>query len=103
MAKHVFSRSLSKSDRNNTRLYGDDVPRTVARLKREGAKDLFLFGSADLAAGLIPHGLIEEFRIAVNPIILGGGTPLFKQGERTKHKLLDSRALSTGMRYAPLQ
>ena len=62
---------------------------TVARLKRESAKDIFLFGSADLAASLIPHGLIDEFRIAVNPVILGGGTPLFKPGERVKLKLID--------------
>jgi dihydrofolate reductase len=102
--KFVFSRTLTTSGWNNTRLYGDDVPGTVARLKRETAKDIFLFGSADLAASLIPHGLIDEFRIAVNPVILGGGTPLFKQGERTRLKLLDSRALSTGiviLRYAP--
>jgi dihydrofolate reductase len=102
--KHVFSRTLTTSGWNNTRLYADDVPGTVARLKRETAKDIFLFGSADLAASLIPLGLIDEFRIAVNPIVLGGGTPLFKQGERTRLKLLDSQALSTGiviLRYAP--
>ena len=80
------------------------MPGTVARLKREGTKDIFLFGSADLAASLVAHGLIDEFRIAVNPVILGGGTPLFKQGERVKLKLLNSRALSTGiviLRYEP--
>jgi dihydrofolate reductase len=100
----VFSRTLTKSDWNNTQLYGGDAAQTVAGLKRESAKDIFLFGSADLAASLTPHGLIDEFRIAVNPIILGGGTPLFKQGERIKLKLLDSRALSTGiviLHYAP--
>jgi dihydrofolate reductase len=80
------------------------VPDTVARLKRESAKDIFLFGSANLAASLIPAGLIDEFRTAVNPIILGGGSPLFKPGERAKLKLLDARTLSTGIvivRYAP--
>jgi dihydrofolate reductase len=104
--KHVFSRSLTTSDWNNTRLYGDDAAGTVRRLKRESAKDIFLFGSADLAASLIPHGLIDEFRIALNPIVLGGGTPLFKPGEQTRLKLLDSRALSTGiviLRYVPLE
>ncbi|QWG24252.1 dihydrofolate reductase family protein [Bradyrhizobium sediminis] len=102
--KYVFSRTLAKSDWNNTQVYGVDLPGAVARLKRESAKDIFLFGSADLSASLIPHGLIDEFRIALNPVILGGGTPLFKPGERVKLRLIDSRAHSTGvviLRYEP--
>ncbi|MEH2624360.1 dihydrofolate reductase [Bradyrhizobium sp. AZCC 1719] len=102
--KYVFSRTVKKSDWNNTQMFSADVPETVARLKRDSAKDIFLFGSADLASSLIPHGLIDEFRIAVSPVILGGGTPLFKPGEKLKLKLLDSRPLSTGiviLRYAP--
>jgi dihydrofolate reductase len=104
LPKYVFSRTLTKSDWSNTQMFDSDVPGTVARLKRENTKDIFLFGSADLAASLMPDGLIDEFRIAVNPIILGGGTPLFKPGERLKLKLLDSRTLSTGvviLRYSP--
>jgi dihydrofolate reductase len=103
LPKYAFSRTLTRSDWANTQVFGTDVPDTVARLKREGTKDIFLFGSADLAASLIPHRLIDEFRIAVNPVILGGGTSLFKQGERVKLKLLDARTLSTGIiisRYA---
>jgi dihydrofolate reductase len=95
--KYVFSRTLKRSGWNNTEVFSTDVPDTVARLKRESAKDIFLFGSADLAASLIPQGLIDEFRIAVNPLILGGGTPLFKPGERVKLRLLDARPLSTGI------
>jgi dihydrofolate reductase len=102
--KYVFSRTLKQSGWNNTRVFADDVADTVTKLKRDAPKDIFLFGSADLASHLIPHGVIDEFRIALNPIILGGGTPLFKEGARTRLKLLDSRALSTGiviLRYAP--
>ena len=83
MPKYVFSRTVQKSGWNNTQMFSADVAKTVARLKRDSAKDIFLFGSADLAASLIPHGLIDEFRIALNPIILGGGTPLFKPGEKS--------------------
>jgi dihydrofolate reductase len=104
LPKYVFSRTLTKSEWTNTQVFGTEVPGTVARLKRESAKDIFLFGSVDLAASLIPHGLIDEFRIAVNPIILGGGTPLFKPGERVKLKRLDVKPLSTGiviLRYEP--
>ena len=97
LPKYVFSRTLKTANWNNTQLFNDDLPATVARLKRENAKDIFLFGSADLAASLIPHGLIDEFRIAVNPILLGGGSPLFKPGERLKLKLLDAKTHSTGI------
>ena len=102
--KYVFSRTVKKSGWNNTQIFDADVPGSVARLKRDSAKDIFVFGSADLAATLISHVLIDEFRIAVNPVILGGGTPLFKPGEKVRLKLIDSRPLSTGiviLRYVP--
>lgn len=104
LPKYVFSRTLTRSNWNNTKMFGADVPGTVARLKRESAQDIFLFGGADLASSLIPYGLIDELRIAVNPIILGGGSPLFKPGERVKLKRLDATPLSNGiviLRYEP--
>jgi dihydrofolate reductase len=104
LPKYVFSRTLTQSDWHNTKVFGADVAGVVTRLKREQLRDIFLFGSADLAASLMAHRLIDEFRIAVNPIILGGGTPLFKSGERVKLKLLDSKPHSTGiviLRYEP--
>lgn len=105
LPKFVFSRRLAQSDWTNTRMFNADAPGTVARLKRETPKDIYLFGSADLAANLIPHGLIDEFRIGVTPHLLGDGTPLFKRGQqRRKLKLIDSRPLSTGIviqRYLP--
>jgi dihydrofolate reductase len=106
LPKFVFSRTVKTSDWNNTKVFGADIPATVAKLKRETAKDIYLFGSADLASTLIAHGLIDEFRIGVAPVLLGQGTPLFKQSsERHKLKLLDARALSVGaviLRYAPV-
>lgn len=105
LPKYVFSRTLPSSSWSNTQVFGADTQGTVARLKRESKNDIFLFGSADLAASLIPHRLIDQFRIALNPIILGGGTPLFKPGAHVKLNLLESRALSNGvviLRYAPV-
>lgn len=104
LPKFVFSRTLAGSDWANTTIFKDDVAGTVARLKRESAKDIFLFGSAGLAADLIAHDLIDEYRIGLCPVLLGAGTPLFKPGERHKLKLIDSRPLSTGIvisRYLP--
>lgn len=105
LPKFVFSRTVKTSDWNNTKVFGADVPATVAKLKRETAKDIYLFGSADLASTLIAHGLIDEFRICVAPVLLGQGTPLFKTSpEKHKLKLLDAKPLSVGaviLRYAP--
>ncbi|MEH2510740.1 dihydrofolate reductase [Nitrobacteraceae bacterium AZCC 1564] len=107
LPKFVFSRTITESSWNNTRVFNSDIKDTVPELKRDIAKDIYLFGSADLAASLIPHGLIDEFRIGVCPVILGRGTPLFKESpERLKLKLLDAKPYSTGivvLRYEPVR
>jgi len=76
----------------------------VARLKQEPGKDLFIFGSADLTGSLTKQGLIEEYRIGLNPLVLGGGAPMFKpSGERMRLKLLEARPMQSGvvlLRYA---
>lgn len=76
----------------------------VVRLKQHPGKDLFIFGSAYLADSLTKHGLIDEYRIGLNPLVLGGGTPLFKQNEeRMRLKLLVARPFQSGvvlLRYA---
>jgi len=96
--KVVFSRTLKGADWNNTRLVGDDVPGEVRRLKATGSGDIFVFGSADLAATLVPVGLVDEFRFGVNPVLLGSGVPLLKGGfERTSLELLSVKALKSGV------
>ena len=70
----------------------------VARLKQEPGKDLFLFGSAHLTGSLTKHGLIDEYRIGLNPLVLGGGTPMFKPSdERMRLKLLEARPMQSGV------
>ena len=103
--KFVFSRSLARADWHNTTLFHDDAPGRVARLKSDSDKDIFVFGSADLSASLMAHGLFDEFRIGLSPHVLGGGTPLFKpSSRRSKLRLVDAKPLSTGiviLRYVP--
>lgn len=103
--KVVFSRTLPKADWNNTRLVRGDAEEEVARLKQEPGKDLFIFGSANLSANLLRHALIDEYRLALNPILLGGGTPLFKASPaRMRLELLEAKALQSGvvlLRYRP--
>ncbi|MBB5518232.1 dihydrofolate reductase family protein [Amphiplicatus metriothermophilus] len=103
LPKYVFSRKLEKAAWSNTTLLKGAPAAEAARLKQEPGKDLFVFGSADLSAQILP--LFDEIRIGVAPLLLGGGTPLFKPGaEKTKFVLLEVRTLSTDvalLRYAP--
>jgi dihydrofolate reductase len=104
--KVVFSRTLTKADWNNTRLVKSNAEEEVTNLKRQPGKDLFIFGSANLSSTLMKHGLIDEYRLALNPVILGTGNPLFKPSpERTRLKLVEAKALKTGavfLRYQPI-
>ncbi|HEY8309903.1 MAG TPA: dihydrofolate reductase family protein, partial [Gemmatimonadaceae bacterium] len=103
--KIVFSRTLTSADWNNSRLVKEATDEEVARLKSESAKDLFIFGSANLSDTLTTHGLIDEYRICIVPVVLGGGIPLFKpSAERLSLRLLESRPLASGgviLRYEP--
>lgn len=76
--KIVFSRTLDTVEWNNTRLVRDHIADEVARLKNMPGKDLMIFGSPSIVHTLAQHGVIDEYRINVNPIVLGEGIPLFK-------------------------
>jgi dihydrofolate reductase len=103
--KVVFSRTLTSADWANSRLVSTDAAEEVARLKQEPGKDILVFGSARLCASLTRAGLIDEYRVGVNPIVLGQGNPLFKPDTgQMKMRLLESRPLQTGcvlLFYAP--
>jgi dihydrofolate reductase len=103
--KVVFSRTLESADWDNSRLVKTNAEQEVARLKQQPGKDLFIFGSADFSSALMKAGLIDEYRMGLNPILLGGGNPLFKpMPERMRMKLLEARPLESGcliLRYQP--
>jgi len=97
LPKFVFSRTLEKVYWQNTRLVNENAPDEVSRLKEEPGKDLFIFGSADLASTFTQYGLIDEYRIMVNPVVLGQGAPLFPELNQSLHlKLLNARVFSSG-------
>jgi dihydrofolate reductase len=105
--KVVFSTTLSEATWQHTRLVRTHVPEAVAELRAQPGKSIVVFGSADFAATLMQQNLIDEYRIAVNPVILSAGTPLFKgQTGRRELRLLGTRIFTSGiveLRYAPDQ
>jgi dihydrofolate reductase len=103
--KIVFSRTLSTTDWVNTRLVKDDMLGEVRRLKQQSGKDLTVLGSGSIVAQLAQAGLIDEYQLLVNPVVLGKGKTMF-EGIRDKLllKLVETRAFGNGnvlLRYEP--
>lgn len=105
-SKIVFSKTLDKVEWQNTKLIKGDIGQEISRLKQQPGQDMVIFGSGSIVAALTQLGLIDEYRIFVNPVILGGGTSLFKGvKDRFSLKLLETRAFRSGnvlLRYQPL-
>jgi dihydrofolate reductase len=105
MSKFVFSRTMRSAEWRNTRAISSNVSEEVQALKELPGRDIAIFGSNDLTASLTEMGLVDEFRIMVNPILLGQGTPLMK-GIRGKKDmaLTGTRAFDSGnilLKYVP--
>ena len=95
--KAVATRTLGEATWNNTRLLKGDAAEAVRGLKAEDGKDIYVFGSADLLASLLAAGLVDEYRVCLAPVVLGGGNPLFKpQDSQVKMRLESARPLKTG-------
>ena len=105
--KIVVSTTLKKADWNNTRLIKDDLAAEINRLKQQPGKDMAIFGSSDLATSFTQLGLMDEYRIMVNPVILGGGKPVFQgMRERVPLKLIKTRMFRSGnvlLYYEPVK
>lgn len=95
--KIVFSNSLGAATWANTRLIRGSAEAEVASLKSQPGGDMYVFGSAKLCASLTRRGLIDEYRLCLVPVMIGGGTPLFKPGAAgPKLNLVESRPLASG-------
>jgi dihydrofolate reductase len=97
MPKIVFSRTLKKVSWDNTTLVNGDVAAHVRKLKNEPGPGLAILGSGSIVSQLARAGLVDEFQIVVNPIVLGKGRTLFEGvEEKLPLKLTQSRAFGNG-------
>lgn len=107
MPKIVFSRTLKKAEWSNTRLIKGNLAAEIRKLKQQKGKDLIIFGSAALVSSFLRLGLIDEYRIMVNPIVLGRGRSLFSDIKKRVHlKLLKTRSFHSGnvlLCYKPIK
>jgi dihydrofolate reductase len=94
---YVFSNSLESVQGNSTIISGD-VLQKVKEIKAEQGKEIWLFGGASLTTTLMNANLVDELLVAVHPIILGRGKPLFIDiDKRITLKLINSNTFSTGL------
>jgi dihydrofolate reductase len=106
--KYVASRTLAEplAWQNSTVLQGD-VGEAVAALKQEDGQDLHVIGSSELVQTLVTHDLVDEFRVMIDTVVVGGGKRLFRDdGALRPLRLLNSQVTTTGViiaTYAPAE
>ena len=106
ISKIVFSHTLKNVEWKNTKLAEKDIKEEVLKLKQQPGKNI-LVGSPGILITLMQLGLIDEYQFCVQPIVLGGGLPLFKNiKDRINLKLLKTRPLGSGavtLYYEPVK
>jgi dihydrofolate reductase len=108
LPKYVASTTLTEPlVWQNSTLLQRDVAEAVAALKQEDGNDLQVIGSLTLVQTLIEHALVDEFRVMIDPLVVGGGKRIFRDdGVRRPLRLVDSQVTTTGAilaTYAPAE
>jgi dihydrofolate reductase len=106
MQKIVFSRTMEKPSWQNTTLLKGALREEVTRLKQQAGPDLVILGSGSIVAQLSDARLIDEYQIALSPVLLGGGKSMFAEiGEKLALKLAGTRSFQNGnvfLTYRPV-
>jgi len=96
--KIVLSRTLSEEGLSNTTIISDHLSANINKIKEQDGQNILIFGSPRASHSLVSEGLVDEFWLFVNPILLGHGTPLFSDvRERTSLRLVESKTFSCGV------
>jgi dihydrofolate reductase len=98
MPKVVVSTTLQNPEWTNSRVVSANVVEEVAKLKDEPGLDILLAGSGKLLHTLMEHDLVDEYRLMLHPIVLGGGKKLFENEKQTKAlKLVETKPFASGI------
>lgn len=95
--KVVFSSTLERADWPDSRIARGDLAEEIDRLKRVPGKDMIAWGGAAFAQSLTKLGLVDEYRLILQPVALGDGLPLFKElSAPLRLELVDAQTYDTG-------
>ena len=92
MRKYVVSTTIGEGGWDNTTVIDGDVAERVSKLRREPGGDILVNGSVQLVQTLLAHGLVDELRLMVFPVVLGKGKRLFREGaDVTRLRVAETR------------
>jgi dihydrofolate reductase len=98
MPKYVVSSTLDEPEWNNSTVLKGNVAEEVGKLKQEQDGDIVVHGSAQLVQTLVENDLVDEFRLMVYPVVLGGGKRLFGEtSDKKPLRLVDSKLVGDGV------
>jgi dihydrofolate reductase len=99
--KYVASRTLTEPEWQNSSVLQGEVANAVTALKQEDGGDLHVIGSTELVQTLIEHGLVDELRLMVDPVVLGGGKRIWRDdGVLRSLRLVESETTPSGAIFA---
>jgi dihydrofolate reductase len=99
MPKYVFSSTLETAEWTNTTVLSGDFVAEIGKLKQEVDGVILVAGSATLVQGLVEHGLVDELRLMVFPVLLGGGKRLLgEHPDKKSLRLVSSKTVGAGIK-----
>jgi dihydrofolate reductase len=78
VSKVVLSRTVNEKGLENTKVISENLVENINKIKKQDGKNILIFGSPTASHSLLNQGLIDEFWLFVNPVLIGQGMPLFK-------------------------
>ena len=98
MPKYVVSSTLKDPEWSNSTVLDGDVAEEVSKLRQESDGEIVVHGSAQLVQALVDHGLVDELRLMVFPVVLGAGKRLFGEtSDKRRLRLADSKTVGDGV------
>jgi len=105
--KFVYSNTLKETDWKNSTIISGDLKTAVDNIKQMPGGDIVVFGGAQMSSSLANHGLIDEYRFKLEPVVIGEGKPLFTDfKEKMKLKLIKAKTFKEGVQglyYRPVK
>jgi dihydrofolate reductase len=98
LPKYIVSSTLKEAKWSNSSVLDSDVVTEVSKLKQEIDGDILIYASYELVRTLMEHGLVDEFRLVIFPVVLGVGERLFREtSDKTALRLVSTQTIGKGL------